>query len=648
MPYNQLIINCPNPECEQPINIVGETNCHYCQTPLIYRYLWAIGKDTEQIPVQTKVADRYEVIKPQIWLDSKPSLSPDAPSELPEIVIPYSRLYSQNLHIPQAYGFTNFANTNSPDISEILLLENVPIDETGNIYPSIHELWSQTSRVRKIYWLWQILNLWQPLSELGVSQSLLIPENLRVQGWCVRLLQLYQNPENLRLQHLGEFWQDWLGNQTTDKKILEIIDLICQPEIEFSTISNELNSLLLMSAARLPLYLSVAGGTDTGPVIKHNEDACYPNNVNLYDHDYQEVLQSKLSIVCDGIGGHAGGEVASQLALKSLKLQVQAFLVEVEEQKEIMTPKLIKKQLESCLRVVNNVVWYRNDEQHCQGKERMATTLVMAVQIPQKVFISDEYLGNSHELYLAHIGDSRAYWITNNSCQLLTVDDDLIKREVSTGRSLYWQALQKPDAHALTQALGTKESEFINFTIQRFIIEEDGILLLCSDGLSDHNLLSQYWQDYAIPVLTGDLKIEDATQELIKLANEKNAQDNISVVLTLYRVSQPSNTAIVPAPPAEILAPQPLTIPDSEALVVPTPIKEELAPSSQALLDLTMIQERSPRKSRKVKGLIGLFLLLLGSGGLSLFTLWQISPQSFSQMCRQLPQKVREFCPSNR
>jgi protein phosphatase len=630
------VINCPNPECDQPLNCVGDTICDRCHTPLIYRYLWATGNQAAQIPPETKVANRYEVIKPQIWLDTQPALLPDIPAELPNIVIPYLRLYSEHLHIPQAYGFTSLAEIED----DILLLENAPIDETGCIYPTITDSWEQASPVRQIYWLWQILQLWTPLSELGVAQSLLLADNLCVQGWCIRLLELHQNIEELTLQDLGNSWRNWVtvAKTTSSPKLEYIVELMCQPENDLEIINTQLNELLLTTAIELPLYLTIAGGTDPGPVIKHNEDACYPS----HPRDIDDQLQPRLAIICDGIGGHEGGEVASQLALQSLKLQMRALLAQIDEQTELLTPKLLCQQIESCLRVVNNVVWSRNDEQKRQGKERMATTLVMSLQIPQR----REQLENSHELYLAHVGDSRAYWITQNYCQLLTVDDDMVKREVGLGKSLYRQALQIPEAKALTQALGTKEAEFLNFSVQRFIIEEDGILLLCSDGLSDRNLVEQSWQDYAIPVLTGDLDIADATQELIKLANEKNGQDNISVVLTLCRVAKPSSMAIIPAPPAEIIPPQPLVVPDAEALIISAPIETGLTASSQALLDLSLTE--APLKPSRSKGLVllaGLLVLLLGSTTISLFAWWQLSPQSFSQVCRQLPQKVRELCP---
>ncbi|MEH2058847.1 MAG: protein phosphatase 2C domain-containing protein [Nostoc sp.] len=649
----QLIIYCINPRCNSPINPMGDKLCASCQTPLVHRYLWATGSLSAQIPPGTKVADRYEVISQQIWLDTQPGLPPDVPEELPTEVIPYLRLYQEPLHLPQAYGF---ASNLEGDTTDILLLENVPIDDTGNIYPTIVEAWEQATAVRQVYWLWQILQLWTPLSELGFSRSLLVVDNLRVQGWCVRLLELYQTPadEKLSLQSLGECWQFWVASAKTSvaKGLQNIVQQMCETEIELEAINIQLNNLLLAAAAELPLVLKVAGSTDIGPIMAQNEDACYPNALS----DLDEPLLSHLSIVCDGIGGHEGGEVASKLAVQSVKLQIRVLLAEVTEQTVFLPPELLQEQLEASLRVVNNVICARNNEQKRQGKERMATTIVMALQVPQRVQTSTGWQSNNtHELYLANVGDSRAYWITRNYCQRLTVDDDVATREVRLAKSLYRKALLRPDASALTQALGTRDSESLRLKVQRFIVEEDGILLLCSDGLSDNNWVEQSWQDYAIPVLTGQLTVEDAVHNWINLANEKNGRDNTSVVLTYCRVSPEYLVPVTPALPEEII----------EAEIQEEPEEQEelisFTESSQTLLDLDLDLDMSeepltspkipptlikkPNRGKRLVMLGGVLALLVGGTSLGLFTWWQINPQGFQQICRQFPQKVQQLCP---
>lgn len=360
MIYSQRIIYCTNPACTNPINSLGHSICASCQTPLVYRYLWAISKNQATIKSGEKIADRYEVITPQIWLDTQPGLLPNIPEELPKQVIPYLKLYQERLHLPQVYGVVSTAA-----VGDIFLLENVPIDETGNPYPTLTDAWQQATAVRQIYWLWQILQLWQPLSELGVAGSLLIPDNLRVQGWCVRLLELQESQPSLK--QLGECWQLLIASAKTPfsaPTLQKLVQQMCASEVELEAVATQLNRLLLASAAELPLTLKVAGATDTGSELTQNEDNCYPASSDLEDS-----LLPRLSIVCDGIGGHEGGEVASQLAVQSVKLQIRALLSEVAQQAELVPPELLQHQIEASLRVVNNVICTCNNEQKRQGRE---------------------------------------------------------------------------------------------------------------------------------------------------------------------------------------------------------------------------------------------------------------------------------------
>ena len=672
----QRIIYCVNPDCTNPINPAGESVCASCQTPLIHRYLWASGSLAAAFSPGTKVLDRYEVITQQVWLDTQPGLPPTVPGELPTAVIPYLRLYPERLHLPAAYGFVHSAEA---DADDILLLENVPIDETGNLYPTITQGWEQATAVRQVYWLWQILQLWKPLSELGVAYSLLIPDNVRSQGWCVRLLELHQTAATQKpdLADLAQSWQPWVTSVNTpvSQELENIIQQMCSTEVKLENISNQLNALLMSSAAELPLSLKVAGATDIGPQLRQNEDNCYP----MASSDLDDPILPHLAIVCDGIGGHQGGEVASQLAVQSLKLQIRALLTEVREQTEPISPDLLQGQLEASLRVVNNVLCACNDEQKRQGRERMATTLVMAVQVPQQVPTNSGYQSdNAHELYLANIGDSRAYWITDKYCQLLTVDDIVATREVHSARSLYRPALESIDATALTQALGTKDGELLNIVIQRFILEEDGVLLLCSDGLSDNNWIEKSWQDYVIPVLAGKISVEDAVSNWINLANEKNGHDNTSVVMTLCRVSREYLAPVTQ--PSLREEPEGLSeldgldeLDELEELVELEELDEleeleeldeleepevesSLAESSQALLDLDLTLDnipnspiptpvKQPNKRQPIVLIGGLLAVLVGGTSLGLFALWQLNPQGFQQLCRQLPQRMQPLCP---
>ncbi|MBE9185967.1 protein phosphatase 2C domain-containing protein [Microcoleus sp. LEGE 07076] len=634
-------IYCPNLSCPEPGNTFGRQHCAACETNLIYRYLRAVGKAAEEVSAGKVIADRYFVIAPQLWLDSRPSVPPSVPEQLPDSIMPYLHLYPQRLHTPEVYGFCSVGE--AAEATEVLLLENVPVNNFGSLNPSILQAWSGTTAARQVYWLWQMLQLWTPLSEQGVAASLLVPENLRVEGWRVRLLELHQGNFVPTLRDLGDVWSGLVESAAPEvqSKLGEICQFMRRSSMNFDAIALELNDLLLEEAALLPLHLEVVGMTDTGPQRAKNEDSCYPTAADLQFSKTSggDQLIPYLTVVCDGVGGHEGGEVASQLAVHSLKSLVQNLLAETAQQAELMTPAMVIKQLEEIVRVVNNVISAQNNEQGKELRQRMGTTLVMALQLPQKIKISEDVpSNNSHELYLVNVGDSRAYWIGKNYCQRLTVDDDVASREVKLGHSLYWETQLRSDAGALTQALGTRDGDFLRPTIQRFIVEEEGLLLLCSDGLADNDWVEQSWENYGPPVLEGKISLESAVESWISLANEKNGYDNTSVVATYCRMS-PERLVLFPPSPTSTASTAPVSLqsvslPMSEgsaSLQKTGRIPEsQLSESSKQLLypETSPAPERvQKQQSKRWLPLLGLLGLMLAFAGLGLWVRSLQSPQ---------------------
>jgi protein phosphatase len=504
-----------------------------------FHYLWAVGTNAAQKLPGTQIASRYQVVAPQIWLDTQPEYDPEVPNGLRDAALPYLYLYPYRLHVPEVYGICRDPETND----EILLLENVPLTENGQLQSSIVASWHQTSAVRQVYWLWQILELWTPCSKLGVESSLLSPDNIRVEGWRIRLKQLIWDEDDSHqfepptLAHLAKCWLIWVLE--SKPVIADSLRGICAQmqadDANIESISAQLNHLLLQQAASLPFRLQVYGATDVGRMRSHNEDTCYPLTTKSQPYDD---LAPRLTIVCDGIGGHEGGEVASQLAVQSLQLQIRALLAEISEQPEPVSPELLCEQLAAIVRVVNNMIAAQNDAQQRQSRRRMGTTLVMALQIPQRVKMAGGAIAlNAHELYIANVGDSRAYWITPNYCHQLTVDDDVAVREVRMGRSLYRNALKQPNSGALTQALGTRDGNSLYPSVRRLIVEEDGLLVLCSDGMSDNGFVEQSWADYAELVLRDRFPLETAVQSWLEFANQRNGHDNASIIVTHCQVS---------------------------------------------------------------------------------------------------------------
>jgi protein phosphatase len=455
--------------------------------------------------------------------------------------------------------------------------------------PSIIEGWSQASSVRQVNWLWQILELWEPLEALQVVSSLLNPENLRVDGWRVRLVQLdleNPNPGQLGMQKLGTIWLNWFSGipSAINPELNKIYQILQLPDISLSEVKEQLNQLLLLQTQENPFEVQVAGATDVGTQRQQNEDFCYPLPTDL---ESDRFLAHHLTIVCDGVGGHDAGEVASNLAVSSIKLQVAALLRELSLQQEIVTPDLVSELLATSVRVTNNLIMARNDEQGRDLRQRMATTLVMALRLPQALT----------EVYIVHVGDSRAYWLSAEGTVLLTVDDNVMNEVVSEGKSFMAQAALRRDAGALTQALGVQGGELLHPRVSRFIVESEGLLLLCSDGLSDHNLLELHGQEYAQQVLSQNKSLNEALKSLIDFGNQYNGHDNISVVATHFKpglAPKPSESTVAIPEPKSAVKPA-IAEPSRQKSWILTFAIASLAIAGTVILALAMLSDRFPQ-----------------------------------------------------
>ncbi|MDT3677098.1 MAG: serine/threonine-protein phosphatase [Microcystis wesenbergii TW10] len=526
-------LQCQNLTCLAQ-NPLTNRFCEKCGTPLVKRYLWMMGDWVRTYyRVGELIDNRYLVKQPQIVLDTKPAQAPQAPEEPPSWISLYLKLLPFHLHIPQIYGYIP-----SPDERlnmDIWLLEygTIPLDETGELIypqllPTLAEVWSQASDLRQIHWLWQMAKLWHPLQKKAVVSSLLNPSLTRVNNQLLQLLELSKDEAAApKLKDLGVLWagliptaaaniQDFLASLTQE---LESGDLD-RPESLIAILDYALQHYGAGQERSYEIFTC----TDTGPLREHNEDACYPpaNQAITLAHGqnpFDKAQGKPLAIVCDGIGGQEGGEIAAQLAIKTLPREINPSPTSDIE----VYPDSHSLALEQAIRVTNDLISQRNDQELRQDRQRMGTTLVMA-------FAHDQ------EMYAAHVGDSRLYWITAHSCHQVTVDDDLASREVKLGYLLYRDAIQYPNAGALVQALGMSSANNLHPTVQRLIVDQDCVFLLCSDGLSDYDRVEQYWDSEIVPLLQGEKTVTAVGESLLQLANQKNGHDNSTIALVYCRV----------------------------------------------------------------------------------------------------------------
>lgn len=608
-------IICPNYTCEES-NAEHNKFCEKCRTPLPKRYLWVVGtgfKKLKDFKFGETLADRYVFKGDRLLLDTQPGKVPDVPIEIPDSMVPYLRLFTQRLHIPQVYG--QLVDEKIPN-SDLWLLEQGPIystiptelssqvsgtpPEIGQLMPALIGQWAKASPIRQLNWLWQIANLWQPFLGEGVAGSLLNPELIRVEGPIVRLSELRIDVKFPNLSDLGKLWKEWVPTATP--LIKPFLDKLCQLLIteEIQT-SDQLIRLidrgLSLCGQLQERQYAIATGTDQGPSRRRNEDACYPKEGNTKLTNDPGL--NSLAIVCDGIGGHEGGNVASNMAIDSVKNYIQ----QQQKSKDQLDADSLTLTLESAAAAANQEISQKNDSQQKQGRQRMGTTLVMSY-------------AHAHELYVTHVGDSRAYWINPTGCRQVTIDDDVASRHVCFGYVLYRDALQQPSSGSLVQALGMGPSTHLHPTVGRLIIDEDCLFLLCSDGLSDNDRVEQYWDEKILPILDGKLPLSQGVNHLIDLANYYNGHDNVTVALVHCRVTAIENAKIA----AEALVaeldeiPEPLSDPNAH----PDADTELPKPEVSASAPTKLIPPQKPFFST-IPWLLGIFAL----AGVSLFAAWK-------------------------
>jgi serine/threonine protein phosphatase PrpC len=250
--------------------------------------------------------------------------------------------------------------------------------------------------------------------------------------------------------------------------------------------------------------LEVVGQTDVGRRRKLNEDSILIDN------------ESNLYAVCDGMGGHNAGEVASQMAIEALA----TFIQKSHREKEITWPFGLDvnlsydgNRLKTAIKVANKRVYKAADNR--EEYTGMGTTIVAA-------------LVSGNLMTVGWAGDSRCYLIRNGALTQLTRDDSWVSAAWAEGILSASEIEKHPLRNVITKAVGAKdtiETEPIEHRLQ-----PGDIAMLCSDGL--HAMLNDEQITAAITPFPPTLK--ETAAKLIDAANEAGGKDNVSVVLVRY------------------------------------------------------------------------------------------------------------------
>jgi serine/threonine protein phosphatase PrpC/CRP-like cAMP-binding protein len=239
--------------------------------------------------------------------------------------------------------------------------------------------------------------------------------------------------------------------------------------------------------------------TDVGRVRDHNEDSF------LVDKKLQ------LFVVCDGMGGHAAGEVASNLAARTVRealLGQREALLDFERGTGSTARTDVLRLMESAVQQACSTVY--GEGQKDETKRGMGTTFVALLLIGSRGFI-------------AHVGDSRIYLYRQGSVHQLTEDHSLINELLRRGRLSREQIDQLQYKNAVTRAVGVYESVEVD-TLDFDVLRGDRFLL-CTDGLHG------YFEQAELAKLFGETPEAELSQKLVDLSNERGGKDNITSIV---------------------------------------------------------------------------------------------------------------------
>jgi len=276
----------------------------------------------------------------------------------------------------------------------------------------------------------------------------------------------------------------------------------------------------------LPVQVSVFGKTDLGQTREHNEDTFLvadlsTGNASLHPEVRRHEVgpRGSLFMVADGMGGAAAGELASAMAADL----IYRHLATVWATDDDASPERFAFRMREAVELANQKIYsYAREHPEVRG---MGTTVTAAGV-------------DGHDLYLAKIGDSRAYLVRKGEAIQLTKDQSLMQRLVDAGELTEEEAEQSERRNIILQALGPDPRVKVDLTHQT--LRRGDTLVLCSDGLSGLVRREEF-----SAMVRDHPELSNLCAALIDLANSRGGPDNITVVAAHFEgegLPEPSET----------------------------------------------------------------------------------------------------------
>ena len=272
-------------------------------------------------------------------------------------------------------------------------------------------------------------------------------------------------------------------------------------EITAKLDTGELAEAWAQKKGQKPKYLldiQMGARTDLGLARENNED-----KLEFFEPEEPELLAVKgcFYAVADGMGGHASGQIASDIALKTI---LKTYYSDPNEDAE--------ESLRSAILAANSYIY--DAAQIVTDRNGMGTTCTIVVL-------------KDNQMYVGQVGDSRLYLIRDGKLRQVTEDHSWVEEQVKRGALTKEEAEMSPFRNVITRSLGA--SPDVEVDIFKEKIKKDDVLVLCSDGLSG------YVTNDEILDLAGIWSPSMAAMKLVDRANEQGGGDNITVMVVAIR-----------------------------------------------------------------------------------------------------------------